>query len=575
MLTTVEVSSHAIRLVRVDNQRITDIESYPIPKDSDPIQTLENAPLPSPLGKVRVVIAHDDMLLRTMLQPPSPPERLDRMVHFELQSNNDEPTTVGWHLVNAGGPDDMRLLTMTTKQKLIKQVKAALAKHGGKVISLTHPAIGLYESYCAASINQTGHAIMADVGGENVHIAIVVDGELIFIRNQTPGMNELVKQVAEIRTLSPGDASELVAKLGNGAPSDLHDMIKKQVGQVANMLTANIRFAKAQLKIDSLDPKVIYLTGAGAQVHGFISALSERMGLPVHPLNPFAGTVINASTERLDRYAGLPSSWAVSLGVARAKEVALDALADERAQRVIFWRTAGALRIAAAAMVVLFVLALVRQEINIAAANSSIKDLEGENNEGLVPVAKKKRKNLDEISNTKDLDTSRLAWIDGERRPGRVALELLSAIALESNPTSAPVFLQSYKVARKPGLVIVEIQGHAEGSGKLATDAVLHNFEEGLIKRYPPIVSIKQLPKPIDSTRQQFHYELTISDQPAEVTASKGPNLSLSVVVPTNVDIDGAARVAALRVRENQPSINVSIRAGKNQAQEKIINFKN
>jgi hypothetical protein len=105
---------------------------------------------------------------------------------------------------------------------------------------------------------------------------------------------------------------------------------------------------------------------------------------------------------------------------------------------------------------------------------------------------------------------------------------------------------------------------------------VLHNFEQRLIKRYPPIVAIKQLPKPIDSTRQQFHYELIISDQPAIVKNSEGKaDMTLSVTVPADVDIDGAARVAALRMRTNQPSINVSIQQGNNKAQQKIINFKN
>ena len=209
-----------------------------------------------------------------------------------------------------------------------------------------------------------------------------------------------------------------------------------------------------------------------------------------------------------------PSPWAAGLGIARASTVTLDALSDERGRREEYWRTKGALRAAAALVATLFVFALVRQHTNIMAAESSVAILDG-NGTGLVPVAKEKHKALNELSTTKDLDTSRLAWIDGERRPGRIALEILGAIAAQSNPNDCPVFLQSYKLKRQPGLVTVEIEGHAEGNGKNATDTVLHNFERGLIKRYLPIVAIKQLPKPIDSSRQQFHYILTITDQPA------------------------------------------------------------
>jgi len=575
MLTTVEVSSRAIRLIRTDAKGVQDFEHFPVPAGSDPLQALESAPLPSPLGKVRVVMSHADMLLRTMLQPPTSPERLDRLVHFELQ-NGEEPVAVCWFNAEVPGADDLRLLTMTIKQKLIDQLKRALAKHGGKLAALTHPAIGLYETYRATVGSESGSAILADVGGTHVHLALVHDGNLVFVRTQTPGMDELVRGVAELRTLPENDAAALVAKLGKGAPSDLHEAIKRQVSQIAGVLTANVRFAKAQLKFDALDPKAIWLTGAGAQVHGFIDGLAERMGMTVKPLNPFSGIPVAGANERLDRYSALPSAWAVALGAARAKNVTLDALADERLRSRDYWQSKGVLRVAAAAVAALFVLALVRQELNIAGASTSISTLNGTAEApGLVPVAKDKRKKLDELSTTKGLDTSRLAWIDGERRPGRVALELLGAIAAQSNPTDCPVFLQSYKLSRQPGLVTVEIQGHAEGTGKFATDQVLHTFERGLIKRYPPIVAIKQRPQPIDSSRQQFHYILTISDQPAAAKASNGNPLSITLTVPNGVDQEDAARVAALRARTDQDAVTVQVANPGGKPKPVQITFKN
>lgn len=575
MLTTVEVSSRAIRLIRTDAKGVQEFEHFPVPAGSDPLQALENAPLPTPLGKVRVVMSHGDMLLRTMLQSPTSPERLDRLVHFELQ-NGEEPVAVSWFSAEVPGADDLRLLTMTIKQKLIDQLKRALAKHGGKLAGLTHPAIGLYETYRATVGVESGSAILADIGGTHVHLALVHDGNLVFVRTQTPGMDELVRGVAELRTLPENDAAALVAKLGKGAPSDLHEAIKRQVSQIAGVLTANVRFAKAQLKFDALDPKAIWLTGAGAQVHGFIGALAERMGMTVKPLNPFSGMSVQGSSERLDRHSALPSSWAVALGLARAKEVTLDALTDERNRTRERWQTTGILKVAAAAVAALFVLALVRQEMNIAGAQSSIAILDGTAEApGLVPVAKAKRKKLDELSTTKSLDTSRLAWIDGERRPGRVALELLGAIAAQSNPTDCPVFLQSYKVTRQPGLVTVEIQGHAEGTGKFATDQVLHTFERGLIKRYPPIVAIKQRPQPIDSSRQQFHYVLTISDQPVAAKASGGKALTIDLTVPNGVEAEGAARVAALRARTDQDAVTVQVARPGGKPQPVQITFKN
>jgi hypothetical protein len=278
--------------------------------------------------------------------------------------------------------------------------------------------------------------------------------------------------------------------------------------------------------------------------------------MAVKPLNPFSGIRVTGASERLDRHSALPSPWAVAIGTARAKDVTLDAMTDERGRTRDFWQSKGALRVAAAVVAALFVLALVRQELNIAGAQASIATLGG-------------------TSDAPGLDTSRLAWIDGERRPGRVALELLGAIGTQSNPTDCPVFLQSYKVTRQPGLVTVEIQGHAEGTGKFATDQVLHTFERGLVKRYPPIVAIKQRPQPIDSSRQQFHYVLTISDQPAEAKVSTGKPLTIDLTVPNGVEAEGAARVAALRARTDQDSVTVQVARPGSKPQPVQIPFKN
>jgi hypothetical protein len=589
MLTTIEVTSRAIRLCREEQGRITALESFEIAPGSDPLQALAAAPLPNPLGRVRVVMQHGDMLLRTMVQPPCPIERLGKIVRFELQSSGEaEAVATTWHLVAGMGSGDMRLITLVTKRKLIDELRAALKLHGGKLEALVHPAIGLYQAYRALGAGEQGASMLVDIGGANLHLVLVVDGELLFMRSQNPGMDELVKQVGELRSLSEPDAAALVAKLGKGAPEDLHEAIKRQAGAVASVLTANIRFAKAQLRLDQLDPKTVWMAGAGAQVYGFAEALAAQMGKPVKPINPFSGTPPALPSERLDRLAALPSPWTVAIGAARAKQLELDAMQEDREQRVLFWRTDGALRVAAALVATLLVLAAVRQEVSIGSSGTLVDMLDGHgaDKNGMVPKAEKARAELMQLNDAKVLATSRLNWIDGERRPGRIAVELFSAIAEQEDPANCPVFLSSYKIARQGGQVVADIEGFAQGSGKRASDAVLRLFEQGLVKRYPPITAIKQLPKPIDPTRQQFHYLITISDQPAEVTREAGGDaakLKLTLALPPGVDAEGAARVAATRERtKGEASVTVKVvppaptdpKDKSSQPQDIVVSFK-
>jgi hypothetical protein len=554
MRTTIEVTSRAIRLCREDKGRITALESYEVPAGSDPLQALEQAPLPTPLGRVRLVLSHGDMLLRSMVQPPCPVERLGKIVRFELQSAGDtEPVVACWHLVAGMGSGDMRLLTMVTKRKLLTELRSILKGQGGTLDALIHPAIGVYQSYRALGLSEQGAGMIVDIGGSHLHLVLIQDGELLFLRTLTPGMEDLVKQVAEMRNLSMADAAQLVAKLGKGAPADLHEAIKRQVGAVAGVLAANIKFAKAQLRIDAFDPKSIWISGAGAQVHGFAEALSERMGAPVLPINPFSGARLEVPRERLDRLAALPSPWSVAIGTARAATLELDACQEDRELRSLFWRTQGVLRVAAVAVALLMVLALVRQEFSLRATLTVLRILDGSGGEdggGLVRVAEKARAELDKVNSEKAATTARMTWIDGERRPGRVAVELLSAIAEQGNPMTCPVYLQSYKVSRKSGQVEVDLEGFAQGAGQSASDAILRRFEHGLIRRYLPITAIKQLPKPIDPTKQQFHFVVTVSDVPAEIStqAGKAGAIAVTLALPAGIDAEGAAFVAATRV---------------------------
>ncbi|MBA3710747.1 MAG: pilus assembly protein PilM, partial [Planctomycetes bacterium] len=347
MNTFIEITGSAIRLCREHDGRLVALESYPVPSGADPLMALAAAPLPEALGRVTVILHHEDMLVRSMLQPPCSPERLDKLVRFEVANmagDSSEPITVSWHLVRAlfpGASDDMRILSLVTKHKLIAKLRQGLAAHGGKLSALVPPALGLYHAYRMQEPEPVGAAVVADIGGKRLHLAMVNNGELVFIRTQSPGMDDLVKAVAERRGVSESDASKLITKLGKGAPEDLRDVIARQASAIAATITSNIRFARTQLRVDQYEPTAIYLSGAGAQVVGFTETLRERLGIPVRILNPFSGMLSTLPSEQQDRVAALPSPWAVTLGATQTAQPELDALGDERNRRTLFWRTEG------------------------------------------------------------------------------------------------------------------------------------------------------------------------------------------------------------------------------------------
>lgn len=567
MITTIELSSTAIRCARMVNGRLASLDHHVIADGVDPIEALAAAPLPGALGKVAVTLTHSDLLLKPMMQPPCPPDRLDRIVRFELQASrgdDPQPVAIDWHLVRSGGDGDMRVLTLMTKASLIDRLKAAVARHDGKLSHVIPSGIGLFHAWK----RQTGgtaeeDAVLLDVGGAHVHLALIRKGELLLIRSQGPGMIQLARDLAEAQGLPEAEARELLKKLGKGSPESLHDLIRRHSQAVAGLVTNAVRFAKASLQLDGFDPKLVYVAGAGALVHGFSRHIADRLqGASVRLLNPFAGLLSAMPAEQMDAVAALPSPWTIALGTAAAEAYELDGLAEARETRAAFWRTHGALRAACVGAAALLLLAGARQQLAIGSAGQVVEVLRGDGS-GLVPKAEAVKKELDSLEAGYRADVAKIGFLDGERRPGRIIVELLNAIVDQQDPEACPVILKSYRVLRQGTAIQVELEGVAESARNKSTADVLRTFERGLVRAYPPIGSLVAVPKPATGTAQEFAYRLVLPDVPPDQqTGTGGDGFAITVTVDPACDPRGAALVAVDRGRNDEDRGRITVKTG-------------
>ncbi len=508
MLTALDVTASCIRLVERRNGRIVRLDQWPVASGADPVTALAACPLPPGLGPVRVALAHDDVLLKIMCQPDGPHERLDQLVRFEAGDlGGDEPASIAW--MRLPGDGEARLLVQITRLRLIERVRQALAPHGATLAGLCHPALGL--SALGISTEEgappRGTEALVDVGGRFLHVALMRDSQVVLLRTHQPGMEALVDEVADARSISPTDARTLVRNLAAGSPDDLKDLVHRQAGQVSAAVTAVTRFARTQLDLPTLEAERILVCGAGALAHGFLEALAHRAGRPVQLINPFAGQSLSMTTADLDHLGGLPSPWAVGIGLSMPQVLALDALADERRARQTFWRGPGALA-AAACVATLFSL------VGLALAHGRAVDAE-EARQGIetaLPQARDLASRQERARSAQAAAAARIQWLDGQRRIARITPELLGTIGGLQDPSLCPVVLKSLTIQRLPaGSTVAEITGHAT-AGTKGTAAALHTFEAGLTKRYPVIANLEALPTAIERDRQPFRYLLTIPD---------------------------------------------------------------
>lgn len=487
MTTVLEIGSRFLRWCQTDKGQIVSIRSWEIPEGGDPIDAIATSDLPNPLGRVRVVMHHPDMLLQGMNQPPAAPDRLERIINFELDSQYGEQLDevyAAWHICHTGSESGVPVLTMLTKKDLIERLDSALAIHKGRVVSLMHPANALVPPLVRQDASEE-RLLVLDCGSSFLHMAMVENDELMFLRSSSPGMNPLVDAIADLHGIPHTEARTIISKLGAEPPENIVELIDRQAAALVTQINAGCRLLQTQLQIKTWEPDAIYLSGGEARLPHLRNLLSRRLRKPVRLINPFISGV-HLPTAEQDAACELPSPWTAAFGAALNDEVDLEGLSQPKRERAMFWRTRGSLRIAAAVAVSLLVALGIHQQIAMEHLQDRQKVLAGSNDNGLVPRAQAHLAAIDEDQGRIAALRSKMLYLDGERRAGRLASEFLHVVTSIQDPATCPVSLDAVDVKRVGSdLTVLEFSGSASSIGTRTTGEVLNTFESELCARHP------------------------------------------------------------------------------------------
>jgi hypothetical protein len=517
MTTVLAIGSRNLHWCQTDSGRIVAIRSWEIPEGADPIDAIAACDLPSPLGRVRVVLHHPDILIHGMSQPPTTPDRMQRLVGFELDAQYGDKLAevfAAWHTAQTVGENGVPVLIMLTRRDLVRRLESALAIHKGRVTSIMHPANALV----APMIDQDPpepRLLALDCSAGALHAAMVENHELIFLRSSTPGMDPLVNGIADLRSIPAAEARTILGKLGAEPPADIAELIERQAATLATQINAGCRLLQTQIGIRGWEPDAIYLSGAGARLPDLAPVLSQRLRKPVRLINPFLTGVALTGSEQ-DAICELPSPWTAPFGAALKDEVELEGLSQPKRERAAFWRTRGCLRVAAAVAAALLVALTFHQQLTIDHLQQRRAVLAGAG-DGLVPQA---REHLAIIAST-DAEIAALReqilYLDGERRAGRLASEFLHVVASIQDAGNCPIALEAFSVERPSAdLTVLSFSGAAASIGTRTTGEVLNTFESQLVARHPLFEASRLHPKKLSidavGAALPFAYSLHVPD---------------------------------------------------------------
>ena len=325
-----------------------------------------------------------DINLQIVQQPAMKPLNYRVMMGYELDQRRGEATDMYLDYCTLREPDQFfpqyLALIGLGKSAYVDERIDYLVKSSLDVRDAVPNSFALFTAYRCSYDPEPGTVLLLDIGSDNMDIAFVRAGRLIFARNVSSGARIFDTQIAGATECSPEEAEARKVKLANLGPPEgaedelaesLRGPVRSAAGQLSGFITSSINHAKMQLNDKELAVDKVYLSGGGSRVRGLADYLSSSLKMPVELLDPFK----KVDTSAVEAMGGgaireLPTDMAVALGLAQlvsppAHATSISILPENLKKRRAFFHTnlwlglGGA--VVAATLLVLTGLAFVRR----------------------------------------------------------------------------------------------------------------------------------------------------------------------------------------------------------------------
>jgi type IV pilus assembly protein PilM len=344
-----------------------------------------------------------DINLQVVQQPAMKPANYRAMMGYELDQRKGEATDLYLDYCTLREPDQFfpqyLALIGIGKSGYIDGRIELLSQARLDVRDAVPNSFALFTAYRNSYPSEGGTVLLIDIGSDNMDLAFVRGGRLIFARNVSSGARIFDQQIAGVTGLSLQEAEGLKVSRGNLGPpaegeedDEIRGPVRSAAGQLSGFITSSINHAKMQLNDKELVVDKIYLSGGGARVRGLPEYLTGSTKIPVEILDPFQ-KVDTSTIEALggEEFRSLPTDMAVALGLSQlvspgagGAASTLSILPDPLKKRRNFFRTTlfmavgGA--VVAAVLVLLTAVAFLRkttQQASLAEFMARTQDVKG------------------------------------------------------------------------------------------------------------------------------------------------------------------------------------------------------
>ena len=193
-------------------------------------------------------------------------------------------------------PDLVRVLLAACRQENVEHRRQALEMAGfnPKVIDVESFAVERAYKLIEGQLDEVSDQVVAiaDIGATVFSFTVLVDGKIIYNREQLFGGKQLTEEIQRRYGLSWEEAGE--AKRKGGLPEDYAtEVLAPFKESLVQYITRSLQFFYSSSHFNYVDQ--LFLAGGVSALEGLVDEVEQVIGLPTAVANPFANMQLHKS----------------------------------------------------------------------------------------------------------------------------------------------------------------------------------------------------------------------------------------------------------------------------------------
>lgn len=237
-------------------------------------------------------ISGNSVIIRKIVLPTMPQEELEDQISWEAEQYipfdiNDVNMDFQILSPDSNDPSKMSVLLVASKKDIINDYVAVFNEAG------MHLSVVDVDSFAVQNAFEINHDVspesivaLINIGASVMNINVIKEGITLFTRDVQMGGNLYTEEIQKQLGMSSQDAEngKILAHETNNLP--IIDVIVKVNETITQEIRRSLDFYNSTTNDDRITS--IFVSGGGSKVYRLIDSISDKIGLPVDSVNPFA-----------------------------------------------------------------------------------------------------------------------------------------------------------------------------------------------------------------------------------------------------------------------------------------------